>query len=189
MGSLVSEADKRKKSLSLWWNPVAEKYGEWLSYLSKRREDPAMRKFIRHPSDIPIDFKVDECSPATVYKMKDISEGGLCFKTDREMTRGLKIQIHIPLAFQMHATGETSQGERFEANGIVAWCKKETEGYAVGVQFLDPDTQFGVRMVEQVCHIEHYRYDVLQAEGRSLTSEQAALEWVERYAAEFPAVS
>ena len=56
----------------------------------------------------------------------------------------------------------------------------------MGVQFTDSTTQFSVRMVEQICHIEHYRAEVLRVENRDLTSEEAAKEWVEKFAADFP---
>jgi hypothetical protein len=38
-------------------------------------------------------------------------------------------------------------------------------------------------MVEQICFIEHYKNEVLETEGRALTSEQAAAEWIEKYGA------
>lgn len=146
-----------------------------------------MRKYIRHPSRIPIDFQIDDTASPTIYQTKDVSQGGLCFQTDRPMPRGKKIRLRIPLAFQIGVVREQGEDqERFEAEGVVAWCCKESGRYAVGVKFLDPGTRFGVRMVEQVCHIEHYRHDVLLEQGRELTSEEAAREWVERYAAEFP---
>jgi hypothetical protein len=43
-----------------------------------------------------------------------------------------------------------------------------------------------MRMCEQVCHIENYRNEVKAAEGRELTPEQAAVEWVSKFAARFP---
>jgi hypothetical protein len=43
-----------------------------------------------------------------------------------------------------------------------------------------------VRLIEQICYIEHYRQEVLISEGRKLTSEQAALEWIEKFAQDFP---
>lgn len=166
---------------------------DWLLRFIDYRQETVMRKYIRHPSDIPIDFQVEEDGDAHVYNVKDVSEGGLCFKTDKQMPRGIKIHLHIPVEYQIGAHSRPADAvanlDQFEADGIVAWCKKEGDGYSVGVQFSDPGTRFGVRMVEQVCHIEHYRYDVLQAQGRELTREQAAREWVERYAAEFPAVN
>lgn len=149
-----------------------------------------MRQFIRHPSDIPIHFQVDEQEAPIAQRVKDVSLGGLCFTTDKPLKPGSPIHIHIPLDYQVaKAQTETPQaaktGEGFDADGVVAWCRQEGEVYAVGVQFADPSTQFGVRMVEQVCHIEHYRYDLSQ-QGRELSSEEAAREWVERFAEEFP---
>jgi hypothetical protein len=41
-------------------------------------------------------------------------------------------------------------------------------------------------MIEQICHIESYRRDVAQQEGRQLTTEEAAVEWISRYASSFP---
>jgi hypothetical protein len=43
-----------------------------------------------------------------------------------------------------------------------------------------------VRMVEQVCHIEECRQQVLVRERRVLIAEQAAHEWVHPFAADFP---
>jgi hypothetical protein len=40
--------------------------------------------------------------------------------------------------------------------------------------------------VEQICHIEQYKADVLLSEGRRLNGEQAALEWIEKFARDFP---
>lgn len=150
-------------------------------------DEAVMRQYIRHPSHIPIEFQLDDATPPVPYRTTDVSEGGLCFQAEGPMPRGKRIRLNIPLCFQAHGCLEESRSEEhFEAEGVVAWCRKELDRYAVGVQFLDSNTRFGVRMVEQVCHIEHYRHDVLLEEGRSLTSEEAAREWVERYAAEFP---
>ncbi|MCZ7563309.1 MAG: hypothetical protein M5U08_05410 [Burkholderiales bacterium] len=41
-------------------------------------------------------------------------------------------------------------------------------------------------MVEQVCHIEEYRRAVARDEGRTLSTEEAAAEWIAEYAARFP---
>ena len=41
-------------------------------------------------------------------------------------------------------------------------------------------------MVEQICHIEQYKQDVFEKDGRRLSGEQAALEWIEKYATDFP---
>ncbi len=41
-------------------------------------------------------------------------------------------------------------------------------------------------MIEQVCYIEQYRKEVLKKEGRKLSGEEAAMEWVEKYAKDSP---
>jgi hypothetical protein len=165
-----------------WWNPRLGFYREWLQQLIIYNEESVMRRYIRHPSEIPLQFQISDSDPPAAQHMRDVSEGGLCFTADRPLACGTWIHINIPVMLQPDVT----QPQPFEADGVVAWCRREGQSYAVGVQFADQSTQFGVRMVEQVCHIEHYRYDVLQEEGRALSSEEAAREWVERYAAEFP---
>jgi len=55
----------------------------------------------------------------------------------------------------------------------------------VGVEFLDQDILFRLRMVEQICHIEQYRRTVRESQGRVLSSQEAAIEWIERYAEAF----
>lgn len=145
-----------------------------------------MRQFIRHPSDIPIQFVLgdnglSDASPSTGSsvkkreRLKDVSRGGLCFSADCPVRRGTPIHIEIPI-----------QQPPYRAQGMVAWCRPEGDHYAVGVQFSEPSTRYSVRMVEQVCHIEHYRAMVRENEGRELSSQQAAEEWVDKYAAEFP---
>lgn len=144
-----------------------------------------MRKYIRHPSDIPINFCVSNNDAPQAHRVKDVSVGGLCFNSDKPVERGTPIHIHIPVVMQPQSSDRQAP-DQFDADGVVAWCRPEGGGYSVGVQFADANTRFGLRMVEQICHIEHYRADVLQAEGRTLSSEEAAREWVERYAADFP---
>ena len=135
-----------------------------------------MRSFIRHPSDIPIEYQVgDRALGAGQEHLHDIGHGGLSFSSSRELTVGAPIIIRI-----------SHLRPAFEVEGRVAWCRKEGGGYAVGVSFLQAGDRFRVRMVEQICHIEHYKSAVLEAEGRLISGEQAACEWIDRYAGSFP---
>ncbi len=70
--------------------------------------------------------------------------------------------------------------------GVVVWCRKQDGHFEVGMRFGDDRTAFRVRMVEQVCRIEQYRKNALEQEGRVLSAEEAAHEWVARYAKDFP---
>jgi hypothetical protein len=180
---------KPEDSIIYWWNPWLGIYHQWLQQLTIPNEESAMRRYIRHPSNIPISFQIDDQIQPIVHRMRDVSLGGLCITADRPLQRGMKIHINIPITADSYGAEnreDTSESKPFEADGIVAWCRPEGPAYTVGVQFADQSIHFGLRMVEQICHIEHYRNDVLNAQGRTLSAEEAAKEWVEKYAAEFP---
>ncbi|MEO0444302.1 MAG: hypothetical protein AAFZ92_11295 [Pseudomonadota bacterium] len=57
----------------------------------------------------------------------------------------------------------------------------------MGVNFNSDQEAFSARMVEQACYIEQYKKDVFEAEGRVLSSDEAATEWITRFANQFPA--
>ncbi|HCB13020.1 MAG TPA: pilus assembly protein PilZ [Gammaproteobacteria bacterium] len=134
-----------------------------------------MRHFIRHPSDIPIEYRITHSKSSRKNRLKDICPGGLCFQTHDALTRGCVIQIIIPV-----------REPPFKATGTIVWCRQTNGHYHVGVQFADENTEFSVRMVEQVCQIHHYQQEVLKKEGRFLSGEEAAAEWVSKYARNFP---
>lgn len=134
-----------------------------------------MREFIRHPSNIPIECRVAEREPQRQARLKNVSQGGLCFQSNHSLRRGTRICITIPV-----------REPAFETTGTIAWCRRINGHYDVGVQFPDASTEFSVRMVEQVCRIHQYQKEVLEKEGRELSSAEAALEWVAKYAKDFP---
>jgi hypothetical protein len=136
-----------------------------------------MRKYIRHPADIPIKYRLEDVVDRTGEYIHDISEGGLSFKSKIPLKKGSSIMIEIPIT-----------KPRFKASGEVTWCRKSGDIYNVGVKFLDHETEFRLRMVEQVCHIEHYRKKIREEEGRKLSGEEAAAEWIEKYAEKFPSI-
>lgn len=135
-----------------------------------------MRRYIRHPSDMPIDCRVND-GIDHAERLRNVSAGGLCFVTRQPMERGQSVHVSIHL-------GE----EDFEADGQVAWCQGVNGHHEIGLSFEDAATVFAVRMVEQLCYIEQYRQHVRHTEGRELSSEEAAEEWIGRYAADFPSL-
>ncbi len=168
--------------------PLLNELVEWCTFWSSRffdSEESLMRQFIRHPSGIPISYCLGQARKklAAVQRdffasdrLRDVSRGGLCFNADCPVRKGTPIHIEIAI-----------NSPPYSAEGTVAWCKPEGDHFAVGVHFDEPSTRYSIRMVEQVCHIEHYRTSVKESEGRELSSEEAASEWVDKYAAEFPA--
>lgn len=134
------------------------------------------RKFIRHPSDIPIEVEVEQGQEQHDL-LNNVSSGGLSFQSRVALVEGALISLRIP-AVQ----------PPFVTRARVMWCRPVGGVWDVGVELLDPEQVYSVRMVEQICHIEHYKREIRQKEGRTLSGEQAAREWIERYAEAFPAV-
>jgi len=132
------------------------------------------RRYIRHPSEIPISIQSTEYSGQ--MKLKDISLGGLCIQVRQCLPKNSEISIRISVL-----------APSFQAQGHVVWCRHlGPERALLGVCFADQETAYAVRMVEQVCHIERYRQRISEERGRDISSEEAAQEWIGRYAARFP---
>ncbi len=139
-----------------------------------------MRQFIRHPTDIPIRLEkqagaAGESTAEVSTSLQNISHGGLCCITSRPFAIGEKVTVSILLA-----------KPPFSSNAEVMWCRYAELGYEIGLHFLNAEDAYAVRMVEQVCHIEHYKREAFINEGRTLTGEQAAAEWIMKFASGFP---
>ena len=132
-----------------------------------------MRVYVRHPSEFPVELQGGGSAEGKRERLRDLSEGGLCCRSSIAFSPGERVRVRIPI-------GDPA----FEADGRVAWCRCEGDGYRVGVEFAGPTDAFRALMVEQVCQIEHYHREQ-SARGRALTEEESAREWIEKYAARF----
>lgn len=135
----------------------------------------AERRFIRHTLDVPLEVQRDDGGPTATQQGVNVSSGGLAFLFDACLVNGDIVRIRIPTVVPP-----------FEARARVVWCRPEDDRFLVGVEFLDAADAFRARMVEQVCAVEQYRAKVLEQEGRRLSSQEAAAEWIGRYADSFP---
>lgn len=133
-----------------------------------------MRTYIRHPADIPVQIEYTARNHNGARHISNVSYGGLAFESEYHMTPGAEIRICIDVV-----------EPPFEAEGIVSYCRREQGRYQVGVEFIKRDDLYIARMVEQICHIEHYKHQ-LAREGRNLTSQEAAREWISKFASHFP---
>lgn len=132
------------------------------------------RRYIRHPSEIPIVISV--AGHEHRRYLRNVSQGGLCIQTAGCLPNRTEVVISIPLL-----------DPPFSASGRVVWCHDQnTDSALLGLCFDDPQTAFAVRMVEQICHIESYRQRISRERDRECSSEEAAVEWIARYAPYFP---
>ena len=134
-----------------------------------------MKDFIRHPAHIPLEISPAESSPESAPAPGSTS-GGLWFATDECWQVGSLLSIRIPVT-----------EPAFEDLGRVAWCNPVNNHYEVGLSLFGADAAYRARMVEQICHIDEYRREVKKLQGRELSEDEAALEWIAQYAKDFPA--
>lgn len=134
------------------------------------------RQFIRHPSNIPIEYCFLDKPVCMLDSINDVSVGGLSFQADNYIQPDSWLHLHIPI-----------NDNHFEIDAQVRWCKqREDQHFDVGVLFPDEKKAFSARMVEQVCYIEEYKQTVFEQEGRELSGDEAAAEWISKFATDFP---
>lgn len=134
-----------------------------------------MRTYIRHPANIPVQIEVESETAGNTHRLNNVSRGGLAFNSAEPIAKGSVIQLTI-----------NAVDPAFEAQGIVTHCHRGPEQYLVGIEFIHRNDLFVARMVEQICHIEHYKREVAEHEGRELSGQEAATEWIRKYADSFP---
>lgn len=138
-----------------------------------------LRKFIRHPSNVPIKITLvevpNETKDKSYDKLNNVSLGGLAFLSRQALPEGQHVKVFFPILDKTHCL-----------SGKVVWIKELADGFDVGIEFDNADELYSFRMIEQVCHIEHYRQELEKRQGRKLSSEEAAKEWIKRYAGDFP---
>jgi hypothetical protein len=138
------------------------------------QEDFKKRTSPRHAAGIPIEISMSEIAANEKEYLINISRGGLCFRSTTAVPSGAPIHIKVPLIRPV-----------FETAAHVAWCRQKGAEFEVGVSFENQGDPLKIRMVEQICDIEEYKKYLADKEGRVLTSEEAALEWIKKYASTF----
>lgn len=137
------------------------------------------QSYIRHPNDIPAQISLCSETPISTNTASHSGHIGISLSTDTFYAIGTALEITI-----------TINDPAFKAAGHVAWCIPEKNNqFRTGLVFDDPATAYAVRMIEQICHIEQYRREIKKTEGRFLSREDAAHEWIVRFAKDFPSIN
>ena len=145
-----------------------------------QEDNTAIRRHIRHVTGIPVEVNLEyhQNYQASEDTITNVSIGGLCFIADDRLDVDEAIQVRFPIL-----------DENTSIDGKVVWCNKTERGYEVGLEFNDPEEVERLKMIEQICQIEDFRKDAERQHGRKLSSEQAAREWISKYAGDFSALN
>jgi hypothetical protein len=169
------------------WHPWIDGYYAWLK--SFYHFEPVFRGgYIQHPKEIPVtllstsssDSPLDEnkaaaAEPCDAKKAAEGKEAGICFWTAEQP----KVQDAVVLGIEL-------DNSHFVGRGSVVRVQPENNGNWVCVK-INPEDAFAIRMAEQLCQIEHYRLDNKQYLDRNMSPDEAAQEWINKYAAIFSA--
>lgn len=139
--------------------------------------EPSMRKYIRHPLDIPIEYKISGESFQTRENSRNISIGGICFCVEEYIVPETILFVRIPTI-----------NPDFEAIGRVVWCLRRQGCIEVGVEFMNDEDAMHMRLIEQISYIKSYQNEVQQKEGRELSDEEATTEWTRKFSRKFPII-
>jgi len=134
------------------------------------------RRFTRFPPNIPIEIEIELGKNVLIDKdfLNDISLEGLSFKFTFSIDQGKTININIPL-----------DKSKFRIKAEVKWCEATDGLFNIGVKFLDSTDSFKAKIYKQLRQIEAYKFEVFERDGRELTFNEAAKEWIDKYAKKF----
>lgn len=129
------------------------------------------------PLQVTLDWEEEENDESIDQTITNVGLGGLAIVSQKPLEVLQRVRICIPLL----------QQDNYLVGNVV-WCEKSGKNYEIGIEFEKSRDAFRIRMIEQICHIEHYRKEVERLEGRELSAQEAAGEWISKYAGDFPAL-
>lgn len=105
----------------------------------------------------------------------DISEGGLCFISEKEFSKGSALHLRIPVGDQI-----------FKVEGHVAYSEQVSgqPRYRTGVIF-DSNNAFQAKLAEEMLQVKIYQKKISNELGYEIPEEEAARRWIEKYAKQF----
>ncbi len=100
----------------------------------------------------------------------NLSQGGLCFVSTLELAHGDRLEIDLP-----------PDRPLLTLKARVTWCRPQRDMFSAGVEFVEMSDTRRARLFEMHKAIAAYQ----QMNYPSGDAQQAAVEWLQRYAANF----
>jgi hypothetical protein len=129
---------------------------------SEKRRQP------RIASELSVRLRHARRDSASARTIQNVSVGGIACYSDEPVPTGDRVAVEM-------AIGE----QHFQLQGRVVWCRGGTGGrYELGLRFEEEPADSRERLCHDLAEIERYRHEVLMLEGRQLSSDAAAQEWI-----------
>lgn len=135
--------------------------------------------FIYHPPSYPLSYKRVWFSRKRREEQNNDQQAiGLCFKSQKDIKLGITIKILIPI-----------KNKTQHLRGQVILVRKLDNYSEIGVWLTTTTDVHRARAIEQICHIEAYLQAKKYQHGPSINHNRIKQEWIDKYAASFPAVT
>jgi hypothetical protein len=138
------------------------------------------RNFLRHPVHVPIVIRPLRRDVAGESRSLDVSQGGLSFLWTKKLSKRALVHVTIPVKDKL-----------FTVKGKVVYSEKNTGSvhFRTGISFADRDSAFQAKLAEETLEILEYQKKISREAGRSVSEEEAAAEWIYKYAKFFPSIA
>ena len=113
--------------------------------MDKFEEADEHRQCYRHPSHAAMTVIAESASPDTLCSLKDISFGGMAFRSGHELKVGDRLTARFPDAAPC-----------CEVYGNVVWSRRVDGEFEMGVEFAASDNRREIleKIVEDLAHFE-----------------------------------
>lgn len=99
--------------------------------------------------------------------IQNVSVGGIACFSEEPVPTGERVTVEMAIG-----------GQQMLLNGTVVWCRASGGHFELGLRFEEEKAEARERICRELVEIERYRHEVLMLEGRQLSSDAAALEWM-----------
>jgi len=99
--------------------------------------------------------------------IQNMSVGGIACYSDEPVPTGERVAVEMAIG-----------GQQVQLQGSVVWCRAAGGRFELGLRFEEERPEARARAYRELAEIERYRHEVLMLEGRQLSSDAAALEWI-----------
>jgi len=103
------------------------------------------RKYIRHPAEIPLEYKIAGNNHEHSDFTTNVSLGGLCFRASDPIDLGTIISLKFP-----------SVNSDVTLTAKVVWCTKEDDYVDIGVEFQNKTDALMAKTLEEICYIRKF---------------------------------
>ena len=97
------------------------------------------RKYIRHPVEIPIEYKITGDPHTHSDAASNVSLGGLCFQSAAPIATGTLISLSFP-----------SINSGVEITGKVVWCSQKETHIDIGIEFQTRSEAYMAKTIEEL---------------------------------------